>query len=144
MSERVRSSYFIFVRLVLLLAVSMCGVLNVLNETGVSLRILLLVSFYIGLMAAKELFPIPVRRIMGAAGALVCILLISCEGMLFLLPAFFTVYELLSLFPELDYKWYFVPLLGTLVKTPVSFPVLFLVVIMMAVLYIQQNFVVAG
>jgi signal transduction histidine kinase len=144
MSERVRNSYFIFVRLALLLAVSICGVMNVLNETGVSLRILLLVSFYIGLMAAKELFALPVRRALAAAGALVCILLISLDGLSFLFVAFFTVYEIFSLFPGLDYKWYFIPLLGALVETPYAFQVQFLVAVMMAVLYVQHNYVVAG
>ena len=139
-----RSSYFIFVRLALLLVLSVCGVLNELNQTGVSFRILLLVSLYIGLMAAKELFGTAVRRALTAAGALVCILLISYEGMSFLLLAFFTVYEFLSLFPELDYRWYFVPLLGTLVETPYSFPVQILVAVMMAALYVQNNYVVAG
>ena len=139
-----RNSYFIFVRLALLLAVSICGVMNVLNETGVSLRILLLVSFYIGLMAAKELFALPVRRVLAAAGALVCILLISLDGLSFLFVAFFTVYEIFSLFPGLDYKWYFIPLLGALVETPYAFQVQFLVAVMMAVLYVQHNYVVAG
>ena len=144
MSERVRKSYFIFVRLALLLVLSICGVLNELSETGVSLRILLLVSLYIGLMSVKELFGLTLRRAFTAAGALVCILLISYEGTAFLFIAFFTVYEFLSLIPGLDYKWYFVPLLGTLVETPYSFSVQFPMAAMMAVLYIQNNYVAEG
>ncbi len=139
-----RNSYFIFVRLALLLVLSLCGVMNALNESGVSLRILLLVSFYIGLMAAKELFELPVRRILTALGALVCILLIYFEGMSFLLPAFFTVYEFLSLFPELDFRWYFVPLLGALVESPYGFAVQVTVAVMLAALYVQHNYVVEG
>ena len=144
MNEQIRNSYFIFVRLVLLLTLSACSVMNELKETGVSLRILLLVSFYIGLMAVKELFRLPVKRIITAAGALAWLALICFEGMSFWLLGFFTANELLSLFPELDFKWYFVPMIGTLVESPYSFPVQLVTAFMMAILYIQHNYVVAG
>ena len=149
MNDRIKDNYFVFARLAILLALVAYSIMSHMEmssgkTTGVSIRVLLLVSLYIGLMAAKELFGTAVRRALTAAGALVCILLISYEGMSFLLLAFFTVYEFLSLFPELDYRWYFVPLLGTLVETPYSFPVQILVAVMMAALYVQNNYVVAG
>jgi len=144
MNEQIRNSYFIFVRLVLLLTLSACSVMNELKETGVSLRILLLVSFYIGLMAVKELFRLPVKRIITAAGALAWLALICFEGMSFWLLGFFTANELLSLFPKLDFKWYFVPMIGTLVESPYSFPVQLVTAFMMVILYIQHNYVVAG
>ncbi|MBR6173886.1 MAG: hypothetical protein IKQ49_12080, partial [Eubacterium sp.] len=57
---------------------------------------------------------------------------------------FYMANELLSLFPELDFKWYFVPLIGILVESPYSFAVQLVVALMMAILYIQNNYVVAG
>ena len=58
MNERVRDNYFLVVRIALLVALSVYGVMNLLESTGVSFRVLLLVSFYIGIMAVKELIPI--------------------------------------------------------------------------------------
>ena len=144
MNDRIRNSYFVFVRLALLIVLSVCGVLNELTETGVSLRILLLVSFYIGLMAVKELLNLKGRRVIAVTGLLVWILLIYLEGMSFWLLGFYMANELLSLFPELDFKWYFVPLIGILVESPYSFAVQLVVALMMAILYIQNNYVVAG
>ncbi|MBR6172239.1 MAG: hypothetical protein IKQ49_03595, partial [Eubacterium sp.] len=89
MNDRIRNSYFVFVRLALLIVLSVCGVLNELTETGVSLRILLLVSFYIGLMAVKELLNLKGRRVIAVTGLLVWILLIYLEGMSFWLLGFY-------------------------------------------------------
>ena len=54
----------------------------------------------------------------------------------------FCLYELLSLFRGIDHRFYFVPLIGTVIDTPIGFLTLFVIVFMMATLYIQQNYVI--
>ena len=56
MSDRLRENYFVFVRLALMVVICAYGAMGETEGTGVSVGILLLVSFYIGVMATKELF----------------------------------------------------------------------------------------
>lgn len=143
MNERMRDNYFLVVRIALLVALSVYGVMNLLESTGVSFRVLLLVSFYIGIMAVKELIPIGGRRILTAAGLVVWAVIISLEGKAFWMLGFFTGYEFLSLYPDIDFKWYFLPLIGIFADVPDSFPVRMVLVLLLAGLYIQHNYVVA-
>ena len=112
------------------------------TTTGVSIRVLLLVSFFIGVMAVKELFGITVRRYLTAAGMLTWAVLISLEGKGFWVLGFFCGFEFLSLFPKLDYPWYFALLIGVFVETPASLPLRLVLILMLAVLYVQHNYVV--
>ena len=54
MSEHIRDKYFLLIKLVLLIVFSIYGIINTADKTGVSVKILLLVSFYIGAIAVKE------------------------------------------------------------------------------------------
>ena len=142
MNERMRDNYFVFVRLALLVAFTACGVMNQLEATGVSLRVLLLVSFYIGLMAVKELFSVRVKRILTAGGMLVWAVLLSLEGKNFWMLGFYTGYEFLFLYPEIDFKWFFLPIIGAFAELPESFPVRLALLLLLAFLYVQHNYVV--
>ena len=147
MNDRIKDNYFVFARLAILLALVAYSVMshmemNDVKTTGVSIRVLLLVSFFIGFMAVKELFSIPVRRYLAAAGMLVWALLISLEGKAFWVLGFFCGLEFLSLFPKLDYKWYFALLIGVFVETPATLPLRLVIILMLAILYVQHNYVV--
>ena len=144
MNDRIRNNYFIFIKLALTVVFSVYGLINEAEESGVSVWILLLVSFYIGLMSVKELFDGKKRLAMCVLAALIFATLAYVGGMSFYLLGFSSVYELLSLFPNLDYKWYLLPLFGTLVQTPIGFLMQFVVAMLIAILYMQQNYVVAG
>ena len=148
MNDRIKDNYFVFARLAILLALVAYSVMSHMEmsdvkTTGVSIRVLLLVSFFIGFMAVKELFSIPVRRYLTAAGMLVWALLISLEGKAFWVLGFFCGLEFLSLFPKLDYKWYFALLIGVFVETPAALPLRLVLILMLAILYVQHNYVVA-
>ena len=147
MNDRIKDNYFVFARLAILLALvaySIMSHVEVSSEktTGVSIRILLLVSFFIGVMAVKELFTIPVRRYFTAAGILIWALLISLEGKAFWVLGFFCGFEFFSLFPKLDYRWYFVLLIGVFAETPASLPLRLVLILLLTILYIQHNYVV--
>ncbi|MCR4837893.1 MAG: hypothetical protein K5897_03005 [Eubacterium sp.] len=148
MNDRIKDNYFVFARLAILLALVAYSVMSHMEmsdvkTTGVSIRVLLLVSFFIGFMAVKELFSIPVRRYLTAAGMLVWALLISLEGKAFWVLGFFCGFEFLSLFPKLDHKWYFALLIGVFVETPAALPLRLVLILMLAILYVQHNYVVA-
>ena len=54
MSENIRDKNFLLIKLTLLIVFSVYGIMNEVNETGVSVKILLLVSLYIGCLTAKN------------------------------------------------------------------------------------------
>ena len=147
MNDRIKDNYFVFARLAILLALVAYSIMSHMEmssgkTTGVSIRVLLLVSLFIGFMAVKELFSVPVRRYLTAAGMLVWALLISLEGKAFWVLGFFCGFEFLSLFPKLDYKWYFALLIGVFVETPATLPLRLVIILMLAILYVQHNYVV--
>lgn len=142
MSENIRDKNFLLIKLTLLIVFSVYGIMNAVNETGVSVKILLLVSLYIGCLAAKEFLKGSGKMACLALSCIIALLLIYMGGRYFVPFGFLSAYELLSLFPDIDYKFYFVPLIGTLIDTPIGFLTLFVIVFMMATLYIQQNYVI--
>ena len=147
MNDRIKDNYFVFARLAILLALVAYSIMSHMEmssgkTTGVSIRVLLIVSLFIGFMAVKELFSVPVRRYLTAAGMLVWALLISLEGKAFWVLGFFCGFEFLSLFPKLDYKWYFALLIGVFVETPATLPLRLVLILMLAILYVQHNYVV--
>ncbi len=144
MNDRLRENYFVFVRLALISALCCYGAINNAEETGVSVGILLLVSFYIGVMAIKELFSARTKLLMALVGAVLNILLLYFGGREFCLLAFCTFFEVMSQFPSLDYRWYFVALLGVWIETPLGTLVQLIAVFSMMVLYMQHNYIVAG
>ena len=143
MSENIRDKNFLLIKLTLLIVFSVYGIMNAVHETGVSVRMLLLVSLYIGCLATNEFQKGRKKIVCLVASCIVFALLIYMDGRYFVPFGFLSVYEIFSLFPEMDYKFYFVPLIGTLIETPIGFLTLFVIVFMMATLYIQQNYVIS-
>ena len=144
MSERFRENYFIIIRVIILLILSVYGLLSSPDKTGVSVEMLLLVSFYIGVMTFKELTKNKLKILLSIIGIILYSLILYIGGMSFFLLGFFTVYEVMSLFPEIDFKWYFLPIVGVFLDLGTGYIFRTVVVIMMAVLYIQNNYVIAG
>ena len=144
MSERFRDNYFIIIRVIILLILSVYGLLSSPDKTGVSVQMLLLVSFYIGVMTFKELTKNKLKILLSIIGIILYCLILYIGGMSFFLLGFFTVYEVMSLFPEIDFKWYFLPIIGVFLDLGTGYIFRTVVVIMMAVLYIQNNYVIAG
>ncbi|MBR6020555.1 MAG: hypothetical protein IK055_10110 [Lachnospiraceae bacterium] len=143
MSDRLRENYFVFVRLALMVVLCAYGAMGETEGTGVSVGILLLVSFYIGVMATKELFGERAKLLMTLAGVALNLLLVYIGGREFIMLAYCTLFEVLSLFPALDFRWYFVALLGVWIETPLGFTAQIVVVFVILTVYIQHNYIVA-
>ena len=142
MSENIRDKNFLLIKLTLLVVFSVYGILKTVDETGVSVKVLLLVSLFIGCMAAKEFFSGMKKVICIIASCIIFVLLVIFAGRYFVPFGFLSLYEILSLFPSLDHRIYFAPLIFTIIETPIGFLTLFVMVFMMATLYIQQNYVI--
>lgn len=142
MNERLKNNYFVFVRILLMLVLCVYGIMNVMQTTGVSVWILLLVSFYIGAMTVKEIFDGRGRIYLLFVAILFLCLIIYFGKSTFLMLVFFTVFEAFSLFPKIDFKWYFLPVLGAFIESPLGWGTQLVLVAMMVVIYIQHNFVV--
>ena len=86
MGERLKNNYFLIVRIIMIAGFSVCGFVEIEDyETGVSVLILLLVSFYIGVMATKELFHGWPKLAMALVGVVLNALLVYFGGREFLL-----------------------------------------------------------
>ncbi len=144
MSEKIRESYFVFIRLTLLVVLSLYGIINEAKATGVSLKILLVVSFYISLMSIKELTSGTKKKIIAFTGIILFFAVFYFAKESFYLLGILSIYEILSLFPKIDYKWYFVPLLVSLFDLAAGNIIRPIVIFMMSILYIQHNFVITG
>ena len=142
MSENIRDKNFLLIKLTLLIVFSVYGIMKTVDGTGVSVKVLLLVSLYIGCMAAGEFFTGIRKVICIIASCVIFVMLVIFAGRYFVPFGFLSIYEILSLFPDIDHRVYFAPLIFTIIETPIGFLTLFVMVFMMATLYIQQNYVV--
>ena len=120
------------------------GLLKTFDKSGVSIGVLLLVSFFIGAMTVRELVRGWKNVAMSLAGIVLLCLILYYGRWAFFLLAFYTVYECMTMFPSLDYKWYFVPIAGVFLDTSADFFYHIITVFIMAVFYIQNNYVVTG
>ncbi|MDE6320500.1 MAG: hypothetical protein K2M22_12520, partial [Lachnospiraceae bacterium] len=141
MEERFRESYFVLLRIALLLILEIYIALSQTVLTGASVKVLLILALLIGLIAGKELVG---RRIqilfLGAAGALVIFIIVTL-GTAFTLLGIFLCYEMLTYFkPRL--LWYFIPLGLAFIPATIETPIQLLITIFMGMIYCQHDFVV--
>lgn len=141
MEERFRESYFVLLRIALLLLLEIYIALSQTVLTGASVKVLLILALLIGLIAGKELVG---RRIqilfLGAAGALVIFIIVTL-GNAFTLLGIFLCYEVLTYFrPKL--LWYFIPLGAACIPGAIEIPIQLIIAFLLGILYCQHDFVV--
>ena len=142
MGKYIKSRYFILIRIVIMLIFGMYGIMNASDyeTTGVSLRVLLLVSFFISVMALKEL-SVRGRPVYILIAGIILAGLLYWGGPGFILLAYYLAYELL--FCVHAPLWcYFLPYAGALANTPVGVLTQFVVVMLLSLIYAQHAFVV--
>ncbi|MEE3468223.1 MAG: histidine kinase [Eubacterium sp.] len=127
-----------------MLVLCIYGLLSYFDKSGVSIGVLLLVSFYIGAMTVGEIVSGKEKAVLTVAGLLTFCVMLYFGRWAFFLLVFYTVYEIMTLFPSIDYKWYFLPLVGIFIDSSAEFVEHLVTVFIMAVFYIQNNYVVAG
>ncbi|MCR5767756.1 MAG: hypothetical protein K6G45_04615 [Lachnospiraceae bacterium] len=149
MGEFLKERYFILVRVILLIAFGLYGIMTAVTdltgreETGVSVKILLLVSFFISFMALKEFGGKRIRIAFLAGSAIVLFLLVKTGGPGFMLLGYYLGYEFL-LTLNAGILWYVVPVIAAVfagIRTALLIQLL--AAVMTALFYIQYVFIVS-
>ena len=141
MEERFREHYFVLLRITLLLVLEVYILLSQSVLTGASVEMLLLLALFIGIMAGKELVPQKYRILFFIAAIVVMIVMVIDLGKAFLLLGIFLCYEILTVIrPQL--MWYFAPILLACVPNEEYVYIQIIVGLLMAIIYIQHDFVV--
>ncbi len=142
MGKFLKSNYYILVRILLMLIYGMYGFLELQSRTGVSIRILLLVSCYITLMTLKELIE-GKRQLLFSGVIAVTAMLLYYGGMSFVLLAIFLCFELL-VHLKAKYYMYLLIYMWLFADSPVGYLTEFMVITMLIIFYLQHEYVVAG
>lgn len=141
MEERFREHYFVLLRIALLLILEIYIVLSQSVLTGASVKVLLILALFIGVIAGKELVE---RRLqvlfLGVAGILLLIILLALRTT-FTLLGIFLCYEVLTYFRPRIF-WYFIPLGFALVPGIIDSSMQLMIAVLMGFIYCQHDFVV--
>ncbi len=141
MEERFRESYFVLLRIVLLLILEIYIALSQSVLTGASVKVLLILALFIGVIAGKELVERRIRVwFLGAAGVLAFFIILTM-GTTFTLLGIFLCYEALTYFrPRL--LWYLIPLGFACVPGTIEASMQLMIAALMGIIYFQHDFVV--
>lgn len=141
MEERFRENYFVLLRMTLLLILEIYIILSQSVLTGASVKVLLILALFIGVIAGKELVE---RRLqvyfLGTAGVLLFIILFTL-GTTFALLGVFLCYEVLAYFRPRIF-WYFLPLGFAFVPSVIGSSVQLMIAVLIGLIYCQHDFVV--
>lgn len=141
MEERFREHYFVLLRIVLLLILEIYIILSQSVLTGASVKALLILALFIGVVAGKELVERRLQGVfLGVAGILLLIILFTL-GTSFTLLGVFLCYEVLTyLRPRMF--WYFIPLGFAFVPGETDSSVRLIIAVLIGLIYCQHDFVV--
>ena len=143
MGEFLKDNYFTLVSVILMITFSVYGIMFMGDNqtgTGVSVQVLLLVSFYITAMAVKEIVGNKWRFFFYFVAAVLLCALYRVGGSGYILLVYFMIYELLLLI-EVKVIWFLIPYLAVFINTPVGFMTQFLVITILCMCYIQYKFI---
>lgn len=141
MEERFREHYFVLLRIVLLLILEIYIILSQSVLTGASVKALLTLALFIGVIAGKELVERRLQGVfLGVAGILLLIILFTL-GTSFTLLGVFLCYEVLTYLRPCMF-WYFIPLGFAFVSGETDSSVQFIIAVLIGLIYCQHDFVV--
>ncbi|MGI5969793.1 MAG: sensor histidine kinase [Lachnospiraceae bacterium] len=141
MEERFREHYFVLLRIVLLLILEIYIILSQSVLTGASVKALLILALFIGVIAGKELVERRLQGVfLGVAGILLLIILVTL-GTSFTLLGVFLCYEVLTYLRPCMF-WYFIPLGFAFVSGETDSSVQFIIAVLIGLIYCQHDFVV--
>lgn len=141
MQERFREQYFVLLRIVLLLMLIIYIVLSQSMLTGASVKVLLLLALFVGVIAGKELVERQYQILfLGTAGLLFFVIMLVM-GRTFAMLGVFVCYEILAYFrPHLF--WYLIPIGFAFVHGEIESSVQVMIAALMGLIYCQHDFVV--
>lgn len=141
MEERFREHYFVLLRIALLLILEIYIVLSQSVLTGASVKVLLLLALFVGVIAGKELAERRLQACFLVAAGILLLFILFVLGTAFILLGVFLCYEILGYFkPRLP--WYFIPMGLAFVPGAVNGMAQFIIAVLTAIIYCQHDFVV--
>lgn len=141
MEERFRESYFVLLRIALLLILEIYIALSKSVLTGASVKVLLILALFIGVIAVKELAEHRIQVLfLGVAGVLLFYILFTL-GTVFILLGIFLCYEVLTYFKPKQ-LWYLIPLGLACVPGEIEVSIQLIIAVLMGIIYFQHDFVV--
>ncbi len=141
MEERFRENYFVLLRIALLLILEIYIVLSQSVLPGASVKVLLLLALFTGIIAGKELVEHRFRNLFLGIAGMILIILWFTFGTTFAALGVFLCYEVLTnLRPQV--LWYLVPLGFALVPGETDSSVQLIVAVLTGLIYFQHDFVV--
>lgn len=144
MTEQLRGNYFLAIRTCLLSALEIYIVLSQADLIGVSSGEILLLAFFTGSMASKELVKNKRSQwFLIGVSVVLCFILIKALGREFSLLAVFLGYEVISMIKP-SFFWYCLPLVASFVPGGIGTDVQVILTLLMCMLYIQHDFIVVS
>lgn len=141
MEERFREHYFILFRIALLLLLEGYILLSQSVLTGASVKVLLILALFIGVVAGKELVARRLQSLfLGIAGVLLLIILFTL-GTTFTLLGVFLCYEVLE-YCRPRIFWYLIPIGFAFVPGVIDGSVRLMTAVLIGLIYCQHDFVV--
>ena len=145
MGKRLKESYFLAVRIVLLLCFSLYGLTYRTEEAEASVTMLLLLALFIGVISLKELFSDWKKWAFLLLGTALACAILAIGGNAYFLLMYFMAYEALSYLKErfdVPPFWYFLPMILTLQPSPMEVLAKCLLLVLTMICYFQHDFIV--
>lgn len=143
MTEKIRETYFLVVRVLLILVMEIYIVITQEKMTGASYRMLLLLALFLGCMVGKEMLEHQSKWIFYICSLIVLGLLIKGYGMEYSMLGMLLAYDVISCFQK-GFIWYMFPLLLACIPTENSIGVQWMLCIFLGIIYIQHDAVIGS
>lgn len=141
MEERYREQYFILLRIALMLVLNIYILLSQSVLTGASVKVLLLLALFIGMVAGKELAEHRYRIFFLVMAGVTWYIEMHTIGTCFALLGVYLCYEVLTcLKPQMF--WYMIPLGIAFVPGNIDKSIQFIIAIFIGIIYWQHDLVV--
>lgn len=141
MEERFRNHYFVLLRIALLLVLEVYIVLSQSILTGASVKVLLLLALFIGVIAGKELIDKRYQIILLLIAGLIWLIMLFSVGKSFILLGVYLCYEVLTYFKP-SMLWYIIPVGIAFIPSDIDASVQFVITALVGFIYFQNDFVV--
>lgn len=141
MEEQLRDKYFLIVRMGLLIGIQLYIVISEAVFTGASAQVLLFLAVFIGIWTAGEWVSAGKYRYILVILAFMTLILYLKSGKGFVLLGIYLCYEaLFHIKPAAG--WYILPLMASFIPVPAGFGMRFVIAVLLAIVYMQNDFVV--
>ena len=141
MEERFRDHYFTLLRIALLLVLEVYIILSRSVLTGASVKVLLLLALFMGVIAGKELMERKYQIVCLVTAGAIWVSMLFTVGAILVLLGIYLCYEMLTYLKPCLF-WYMVPIGIALIPSEIGSAVQLMIAILIGLIYCQHDFVV--